>query len=319
VTQANETAIGRPPRPARKATRRGVSGPVGRTRMLAYGLLLPAFLSVVFLLGYPICLVAQLAFRVGDSINISKLGELPIGLDNFEEILSDTHVWMALWHSVVYSVGTIVPAFLIGLGTALLLNRAFPGRRLLRGLLLLPWAVPGVIVSIIFLWLLDSSFGVLNAMLRDVGLLKGDIPWLTRPGVAMVGVIIPTIWKAYPFFTLTLLAALQTIPAALYEAAKVDGANGFRRFIHVTLPGIQGPAVLTTILQTLWVLREFDIIYPMTGGGPDGSTETLALYVYNEAFGSFHLGTASVIGVIMLAIALVLVVLSLRPLSKEFF
>lgn len=291
---------------------------VGGSRSFPYILLAPAFAAVVFLLAYPLALVAQMSLRVGDSMDFSKISRLPLGLDNFRTVLGDERTWTALGQTVVYVTGSIGPAFLIGMLVALLLNQTFPGRRWLRSLILLPWAVPGVIVSILFLWLLDTTYGVVNAMLRDSGLIASDIRWLTRPENAMIGVIIPTIWKASPFFTLTLLAALQSIPESLYEAARVDGAGTLARFRYVTWPGIRGSAVLAAILQTLWVLREFDIIFAMTGGGPVGSTETLALLVYTEAFGNFRMGTASALGVLILALALGVILLSLRPLRTEY-
>ena len=131
--------------------------------------------------------------------------------------------------------------------------------------------------------------------------------------------IVATIWKAYPFFTLTLLAALQAIPASLYEAAEVDGAGAWQRFRFVTWPGLRAAATLAVILNTLWALREFDIIYLTTGGGPDRATETLAVRIYQEAFAFFRLGTASALGVLTMALAGLLVLASLRPLRREYF
>ena len=233
--------------------------------------------------------------------------------------MTDSATWHSAWVSFAYTFGTIVPAFGIGLGTALLLNRVFPWRRWLRSLMLLPWAVPGVMVSIVFLWLFDASFGVVNYALRSLGLIAVDVAWYTNESTALIAVIVPTIWKAYPFFTLTLLAALQSIPDDLYEGAGVDGASARQRFANITWPGIRGPAVLALILNGLWAFREFDIIFAATGGGPAKATETLGIRAYNEAFGYFYMGRAAVIGVLMLAIAFVFVLVARRELRKEFF
>lgn len=316
---ATETVMARPALAATKPRKGGGYGPVGNTRLLAYGLLLPAFLSVAFLLAYPLYLVFQLALNERAGMNFLQTGVINWGLDNFRVVLSDSRTWAAFGRTAIYTVGSIVPSFLIGLGIALLLNQVFPGRRWFRSLLLLPWAVPGVIVSIIFLWLFDTSFGVVNAILRNLGLISGEIRWYTSPDMAMFSVIVPTVWKGFPFFALTLLAALQSIPGSFYEAAKVDGATAIQRFWHVTWPGIRGAATLVTILQTLWVLREFDIIYATTGGGPLAATETLGLLVYNEAFDYFRMGTASAIGVLLLAVAMLVILISLKPLRKEYF
>src|SRR5262249_4984887 len=153
--------------------------PVGNTRLLAYGLLLPALLCVAFLLGYPLYLVFQLSFSERAGMNFLQVGTQHWGLANFQIILGDDRTWFAILRSFGYTIGAIVPSFLIGLGVALLFNNAFPGRRWLRSLVLLPWAVPGVVVSIIFLWMFDTSFGVINATLRSLHIIQGEIPWFT--------------------------------------------------------------------------------------------------------------------------------------------
>jgi multiple sugar transport system permease protein len=290
-----------------------------RERRFAYALLTPAVVTVLALIGWPIYLIVSISFREGRSLNFAALGQRPFGLGNYASVLTDSATWHSAWVSFAYTFGTIVPAFAIGLGTALLLNRVFPLRRWLRSLMLLPWAMPGVMVSIVFLWLFDASFGIVNYALRSLGLIAVDVAWYTNESTALIAVIVPTIWKAYPFFTLTLLAALQSIPANLYEAADVDGASAWQRFANITWPGIRGPAVLALILNGLWAFREFDIIFAATGGGPAKATETLGIRAYNEAFGYFYMGRAAAIGVLMLTIALAFVLIARRELRKEFF
>jgi multiple sugar transport system permease protein len=292
---------------------------IGRSRWVGYALLSPALVAVGFLIAYPLYLVVATSLRQGKTLNVLRLSELPPGLGNYRIVLASGATWHSAWVTLVYLVGTIGPAFVVGLFTALLLNRAFPGRRWLRSFILLPWAVPGVIVSIVFLWLFDGSFGVVNALLRDAGWLSTDLAWFATDDTALGAVIVATIWKAYPFFTLTLLAALQAIPASLYEAAQVDGAGAWQRFRYVTWPGLRAAATLAVILNTLWALREFDIIYLTTGGGPNPATETLAVRIYQEAFAFFRLGTASALGVLTMALAGLLVLVSLRPLRREYF
>jgi multiple sugar transport system permease protein len=264
-------------------------------------------------------LIFAISLREGRSLNFLALGNRPLGLGNYETVLTDAATWHSVWVSLVYTFGSTVPAFLIGLCTALLLDHAFPLRRWLRSLMLLPWAVPGVMVSIVFLWLFDASFGVTNYLLRTLGIIDTDIAWYSTESTALFAVIVPTIWKAYPFFTLTLLAALQSIPGDLYEAAAVDGVNRWQRFAHVTWPGVRGPATLALVQNGLWAFREFDIIFAATGGGPSKATETLGIRAYNEAFGYFYMGRAAVVGVLMLVIALAAVLIARRHLRKEFF
>jgi len=292
---------------------------IGRSRWTGYALLGPALVAVSFLIAYPLYLVVATSFRQGKTLNVLRLSELPAGLGNYRTVLASEATWHSVGVTLAYLAGTIVPAFAVGLVTALLLNRVFPGRRWLRSLILLPWAVPGVIVSIVFLWLLDGSFGVVNALLRDAGWLASDLAWFSDERTALAAVIVPTVWKAYPFFVLTLLATLQSIPANLYEAAQVDGASPWQRFRYITWPGIRASATLAAILNTLWALREFDIVYLTTGGGPDRATETLAVRIYQEAFAFFRMGTASALGVLTMVMAALLVLLSMRTLRREFF
>jgi multiple sugar transport system permease protein len=283
-----------------------------RERLIAYGLLAPAFALVAGLVLYPLWTVVVTSLREGRAPNVSRLDRLPLGFKNYLRALQDEVVWDAAGRTLFFAVGVIGPAFLIGLLLALLLNRDFPGRRTLRSLMLLPWAVPGVVAALAFLWMFDASYGVVNALLRSVGLASADIAWFNNQATAPWAVLLPAIWKCFPFFVLTLLAALQSIPVALYEAARIDGANALQGFRYVTWPGIRGAAVLALILQTLWVVKDFDIIFATTGGGPSRATQTLSLLIYEEAFAFFRLGSAAAIGVILLVGCAVLSFLSMR-------
>ncbi len=285
---------------------------------LAWLLLAPALLAIALLIGWPLYVIVQMSVRPGKALAISQLMAQPLGTANFERVLNQPALWHAFGHSAVYTMGSLVPAFIAGLLFALLFHRSFPARRWLRSMLLLPWAVPGVVVSVTFLWMLDASYGVVNAVLRDLGLLATDIAWFVDARTAMAAVLVPTVWKSFPFFTITILAALQSIPETLYEAARVDGATPLQQFRHVTWPGIAGPALLAALLNALWTFREFDIIYASTRGGPAGATETLGILVYREAFESFRFGTAAAIGVLMLATAALFVVLFMHVLKREF-
>ena len=288
-------------------------------RLYAYGLLLPAAAAVFFLVVYPLLRILELSLREGRMMNFARISELPLGLGNYRRVLGDPAFWNSVSVSAIYVGGSVAIAFLIGLATALLLNRNLPGRRWLRTLLLLPWAVPGVIAGIVFLWMLDSSFGVVNAMLRDIGLLEGDHPWFVDRRTALVAVMVPTIWKAYPLITLTLLAAMQSIPDTLYEAAWIDGARAWQAFVHITWPGIQGAAILVVMISVLWVFREIDIIFAATRGGPARATETLAVYVYNEAFQYFRMGVASAVGTLMVGLALLVSLLAVALARRDRF
>lgn len=290
-----------------------------RINLLAWGMLAPAMASVALLLLWPMWLAVSLSFHQGQSMNVLRLSRLPLGLGNWRNALSDAVNWQALGHSAVYVVGSVVPTFAVGIILALLLNRAFPGRRILRSLMLLPWAVPGIVVAVAFAWLLDGSYGLVNALLRDLGVIRQNIAWFAEINTAMLAVILPTAWKALPFFTLTALAALQSIPAMLYEAAEIDGAGRLAQFRHVTWPAIRAPMTLALVLNGLWAFKEIDVIYATTGGGPAGATEVLAIRVWHAAFEDFHMGEAAALGLCMMAICVVLTLIAMPQINRRFF
>ena len=291
-----------------------------RTRqfILSYMLLLPALLLTLALMVYPMFMTVSLSLRPGTVMNFNLIDKLPLGWDNYLEVFTNPAAWKSLLLALVYTGASTGAGFLIGLGTALLLNKRLWGRRILRIMVLTPWAVPGVLASIAFLWIFDASYGVFNYLLRSSGLISKNLAWFFDPNLAMTAVVIPTVWKGYPFFSLTLLAALQSIPVELYEAARVDGAGRLGQFRYITWPGIRTAAVLALVLNGLWTFRVFDIIYPTTQGGPLGATETLAVLIYNEAFKFYHMGKAATLGMLTLFVC-VLFVLALYPFMKKKF
>ena len=287
--------------------RRRPPGPVGSSRLFHVSLLLPAVVLGLLVLAYPLYLIVDSSVRQVGFPNVATLNAAPTTTANYSALANDPTFRQSLWVSLLYTLGGTIPAFLIGLGTALLLNRRFPLRRIFRTLILLPWAVPAVVASFLFLWILNASYGVLDYFLVKAHLSSTYIPWLASQHWALLGVIIPTVWKSYPFFCLLILAALQSIPKDLYEAARVDGAPVVATFRAITWPGIRNAAYLAFVLQALWTFREFEVIYPMTAGGPGGSTQTLAIYLYNEAFEFFHMGYASALGMVTAVICVAFV------------
>lgn len=289
-----------------------------KIKLRAYLLLLPAFLITLSLMVYPLFMTFDLSFRIGHSMSFQSIGELPYGLGNYTQVLQNDQTWESLAKSLIYTVSSTLSGFVLGLCTALLLNKLGKFKRLIRILTLLPWAVPGVIAAVVFLWMLDPSYGVVNYFLRKLGVISKNVSWFFDPQLAMFSVVLPTVWKGYPFFTLTILASLQGIPETYYEAARVDGASVLKLFRYITWPGIRIAAILSIILNALWTFRVFDIIFPITAGGPMGATETLAIRIYNEAFRFYQMGKASTLGILTLFICAVFVSL-LYPLMKKRF
>jgi multiple sugar transport system permease protein len=300
--------------PGRK--RRGLSI-AGRRQLIAWSMLTPAIASVVFLLAWPIWVAVSASLRIGNAMTVSRLSTLPLGWGNWERVLGDSDTWTSLLLSVEYTVGSMVPAFILGVGLAVLLNREFPGRRWIRSLMMLPWAVPGIVAGVAWLWLLDGSYGLINGLLRSVGI--QGVAWYARSDTAMVAIILPTLWKAFPFFTLTALAAMQAIPEVLYEAARVDGAAAPELFRYITWPGIRAPMLLALVLNSLWAFKEIDIIYATTSGGPAGATDVLAMHVYQTAFEDFNMGPAAALGLLMMVFSGVLLLMAVPQLRQRFF
>jgi multiple sugar transport system permease protein len=186
--------------------------------------------------------------------------------------------------TLIFTALVILVALTVGLFTALLFNRPFRARPVARGMLMMPWALPEVPVVMIFIWILSPQFGVVNILARMWPGVTENPQWLQVPGLAMMWMVLFASWKAFPFYSLVILSALQSVPKELYEAAKVDGASPFRLFWHITLPGIGTTLELLAVLASIFSFKQFTIIYLMTGGGPSNATETIVIRIYNTAF-----------------------------------
>jgi len=295
------------------AWRRFVRGPA----VFAYLLLAPAVTVLVVVVLYPLLTAIDMSFRQVDIYSPST-PRGPWTLSNYLRLLTTPGFWQAVRVSIIYVACSVIPALLIGLGTALLLNRQFRGRTLARMLAVMPWAIPPVVAVNIWWWILDPSYGLLNWILLQLGVVSQPVNWTTQPGPAMAAVSLVTIWKGYPFFLVMLLAGLQAIPQDLYDAAAVDGAGALAALRHITLPALRGVLSLAALLSTLWVFREFTIIWVLTSGGPIRATETLAIMTYREAFVSFRMGVAAAVGVVTLLICAAAGVVFIRQAEREF-
>jgi len=281
--------------------------------------LLPAVVLVFVFLIAPGIVVLVVSFRPESSFQIGNLFTGSLSLEHYEKLFASRDFLPTVYRSIVYVFAVVAGSVLIGMATALALQHRFPARGLLQVLLLLPWAVPGVVVAILFLWMLNESFGIVNAVLLWTGVIDKRIGWLTDVNYAMAGVLMPTIWKTYPFIAMSLIASMKAIPASLYEAADIDGANALQKFRHITLPSITPALTLSVIITALLSFKEFDFIYPLTGGGPVNATETLAIRIYNEAFRFFRLEDAAATGVLTTVVAAVLAGIGYNALRREYF
>jgi ABC-type sugar transport system permease subunit len=211
----------------------------------------------------------------------------------------------------------VITEICLAIAIALLLNRPFRGRWLVRMLALLPWAVPSVVNGIMWKWILNPSYGALNGFLYSLGIIKDYVIWLGSPTLALIMVILADVWKETPFIMLLVLAALQTIPKDLYEAARVDGASAWQTFSRITIPLIQPVLFVAIALRTIWALKSFDLIYTLTAGGPSGGTSVIGYYTYLKSFVSLNLGRGAAVAYIMTAIVFVLIIIYQRMLYRE--
>ena len=234
-----------------------------------------------------------------------------VGLANYAAALADPVFWQSLSTSLVWVVVAVGLQFLLGLAAALLLNRRFAWRGLARALIVVPWALPSVIIGLIWTWMLDFNLGLVNEVGLRLGLLAQPIAWLSQPGTALAAVILAVVWQGFPFFAVTLLAGLQAIPAELYEAASLDGAGAFAKFVNVTLPGIAGVMITALLLRMIWVANSLDLILVMTGGGPGTATQTLPLHAFLTAWSGGNYGQGSALAVMLTLLLLAVVVLYL--------
>ena len=281
--------------------------------------LLPALILISLFLILPGIVVLALSFRPGTSFQIGSIFTGTISFEHYARLISNPDLFNSFIRSVTYVAAVVGCSVVLGMLTAVLLQKPFRSRNPVQLLLLLPWAVPGVVVAVLFLWMFNQGFGVVNSVLLRLGIIEDRIGWLTDVHYAMAGVVMPTVWKTYPFIAMTLIAAMKAIPASLFEAASIDGASEWQKFVFITVPSVMPALILASIITALLSFKEFDFIYPLTGGGPVRATETLAIQVYNEAFRFFRLETAAALGVVTTIIAGIIAAVGYRYLRREYF
>jgi multiple sugar transport system permease protein len=269
--------------------------PRRRVRWLPYALALPIVLYEIALIVYPI---AQGIYGSFQQIELAANSEPTwVGLANYRRMFSDPAFWKVMQVTLIFTTLVIIVAVGAGLATALLFNRQFRFRSVARAMLMLPWAFPEVPVVMIFVWILNPQFGVVNLLVRWLPGVTENPQWLQIPTLAMAWVVLIASWKAFPFYSLVILAALQAVPEELYDAAKVDGASSLQLFWHITIPSIRTTLELLVVLASIFSFKQFTIIYLMTGGGPSGATETIVMRIFNTAFRFYDYSYATAFGV----------------------
>jgi len=294
-------------RPSRRAARRDLA--------TAVVFLLPLLVLVVALIGYPFYRAVWQSFT-------DKLVGYPerfVGLRNYAYLLKDDGFHGVVRNTLVFTVVSLALKVLTGLAMALVLHRVWRWRNFFRGLLLLPWITSTVIIALTWRWMFDAfpGRGFFNSVLLDVGLIHRPIAFMASPAGAMAAVIVANWWRGFPFFGVSYLAAMQAIPGELYEAAAVDGASPFRRFWHITLPGLRHVMVITLVLSFILTINDFNIVYVMTRGGPGTATQLFATYSYEVAFNQLRWGRGVTISIFSLPLLIAGIALVGRYLLRE--
>jgi multiple sugar transport system permease protein len=295
--------------------RRGWSAPNEPQPFLFFILNSPAILLLLGLVLYPIVYSFWLSLH---AYNLRQPNRVRfIGLDNYATVLSSDQFWSAAGNTALFCAGSISLTVILGTLLALLLNESFPGRGLLRAVMLLPWAIPPVVNGLIWQWLLDGQHGLINALLLGAGLISEPQAWLSQTSTAMPALILAQVWNHVPFVAVVMLAALQTVPEELYDSARLEGAGVLQRFRHITLPWLSHALLLVLVTQTMVALRTFDIIYVLTGGGPGSATTVIAWLTYVTTFNLTDFGRGNAYAYLIALVTLGLSLLYIRMLWKR--
>jgi multiple sugar transport system permease protein len=283
--------------------------------LFAAALLLPALVILALVIFYP--LVQALLLSLKDAALLNATAAPFAGLENFERLLADEIFWAAVKNTFVLTITSIAGSLALGMALALVLNENIPGRNFFRGIALIPWVVPGVVVALLTLYMFNSQVGVIDYVLVQLGLADRFVDWFGSTRNALWAIILANIWNQTPFYMLMILAGLQTVPQDEYDAAKVDGANVVQRFRYVTLPNIRGVLTIVIALQVIWNFNNFDLIWTTTQGGPVNATTTLTVHVYRMAFVGLDIGYAAAIGVVMLVALLLFSVFYVGAMERS--
>lgn len=272
-----------------------------KDKLFGYGLLLPTFIVFAIVILYPIISAVIRSFCDYTFLTVNK----PLKWNNFanyKKIFKDGFLTQ-LWTTIKFTVGTVGIELVLGMGIALLLNSKIRGRNALRSAFLMPWCIPSIVTALLWSWLFQAQYGIINYVLYGLGLISDpNAEWILNPSTSLGVVTIAVVWRQTPYMLVMILAGLQSINHDLVEAASIDGANSIQVFLHITLPGIKivlGNTIITCVMASF---QQFTIIYNMTAGGPLGMTTTLSIAAYKQAFTQLDLGAGSAIGVIWMMI-----------------
>lgn len=283
-------------------------------RRIAILFLTPSLLLLLGVYGYSITRSFGISF-FAENLG-TQLQPIFYGLGNYARMIGDGRFWQSLGHTTVFTLASVMTELLLGLGIAMVLNRAFIGRGFVRTIAILPWALPTAVMAVGWSWIFNDQYGVINDILQRLHLINNGINWLGDPTLAMVSLVIADVWKTTPFVSILLLAGLQSIPQDLYEAHAMDGANPWQSFTKITLPLLVPQIAIAVLFRFAQSFGVFDLVQVMTGGGPAGSTEMVSLYIYATVMRYLDFGYGAALTVVTFVL-LIMVVLSVAWILQK--
>lgn len=292
--------------------KKGISN--NKDKLTAYSYTAPMILIVGGLVIFPFFWVIFMSlsqYRVGTGVTAF------VGLDNYIQTFKSVMFQKAFRNTMIWAFASVLFKVVLGMLLALVLNQKFRMSGLIRGMVLVPWIIPTTISALVWVWIFNDLGGALNTILLNLKLIKAPVAWLGTGKTALLSVVSVNIWRGTPFFAITLLAGLKNIPKERYEAAKIDGANAFQSFVYMTLPGIRHVLLVSTLLETIWAIGDFSIVYRMTKGGPAGATHLLTTLTYEVGFLSGDLGRAVSISLFPLPILALLIIAITKLMDRE--
>ncbi len=253
---------------------------------------------MVALIVYPLLYGVYISFFNTNLVNKWEF----VGLKYYEQALTTAEFRQTVLLTFKFMILVVAGHFFFGFVLASFLNKKFKGRLLFRVIFMLPWLFPETVVALLFTWILNPMYGILNSILRNLGLITTNVSWLGTANLAFMAIVVACIWKGYPLVMTMIMAGMQSISVDLYEAARIDGANRWEQFLHVTVPGLRPVLVTTLILDSVWWFKQYTLVYTMTAGGPGTSTSLISLNIFSTAFNSLRFGKASAWAVIVFII-----------------
>ena len=286
---------------------------ISMKRLMPYFFIGPALLALVALVVYPLLYGVYISFF---KTNLANKWDF-VGLKNYISVFSDGVFVKQLGVTLKFTAIVVLAHFIIGIFLAMLLNQSRPGITFFRTILVLPWLMPEVVIALIFKWIMNPLYGLLNYGMQLLGLSEGGVSWLGDTKYAFISVVLVCIWKGYPLVMVNALAALQSVSTDIYEAAKVDGANKIQTFFRIILPSIKPVLATTLILDTVWWFKHYTIVYLMRKGGPGSDTSIVSIEIYKQAFDYFNFGKAASMSVVVFFVCLIISKLYRRFLDNE--